>query len=82
MPEPVEGNAAKQDRQAREDLFKLFGNVSNQHSLIVILTDLTGKTPTRVHIQGPSADKVLLYGMLEVAKDVVQMSGTNPGENK
>lgn len=72
--QPVEGNAAKQARQQKEKLFELFGNVGDQHELIVICKDLTGQKPDQVHIQGPMHDRVLLYGMLEVGRDVVQQS--------
>ena len=72
----VLGKAAETARAQKESLAKILGNVSDVHQLIVISTDLSGKTATHIHIQGPSADKVLLYGMLEVARDVVNQGGT------
>ncbi len=77
MSKQVEGAAAKKSRESKETMAKLLGNVGDHHQMIVIITDLTGATPTHIHVQGPSSDRVLLYGMLEVAKDVVQMSGTS-----
>ena len=72
----LDGQEATRLKNQKENLAKIFGNVDDTHQLIVICTDLTGKSPTHIHIQGPSTDKVLLYGMLEVAKDVVQLNGT------
>ena len=70
----AEGVKAKQAREQREKLAKMFGNVDDQHELIVILKDLSGVKPDQVHVQGPMHDRVLLYGMLEIARDVVQLS--------
>jgi hypothetical protein len=70
----AEGVKAKQSREQRENLIKMFGNVGDQHELIVIVKDLSGEKPDQVHIQGPMHDRVLLYGMLEIARDVIALS--------
>lgn len=72
-----EGAAAELDRKSRENLKAILEMVDDTHQLIVICTDLTGRTPTHVHIQGPSRDKVLLYGMLEVTRDCAALGGSN-----
>ena len=71
---PLEGQGAKAAREARESIAKMLGNISDHHQVIVIAKDLTGKTPTHTHAQGPSNDVCLLYGMLEQARDVFQLS--------
>jgi hypothetical protein len=73
-PHEVEGIKAQQAREQRENLIKMFGNVGDQHELIVIVKDLSGEKPDQVHVQGPMHDRVLLYGMLEIARDVVALS--------
>lgn len=70
-----EGAGAKMARQSREAVENIMALANDEHQMIIICTDLTGKTPTHVHIQGPSKDKVLLYGMLEVARDCAAMGG-------
>ena len=72
--QPLEGQNAKASREAKESIAKLLGNVSDNHQIIVITKDLTGKTPTHIHAQGPVNDTCLLYGMLEQARDVFQLS--------
>ena len=74
-PIKVEGERARYARESREALKKILDVADDQHQIIVICTDLTGSTPTHVHIEGPSKDKVLLYGMLEVARDCASMGG-------
>ena len=71
---PLEGQSAKASREARESIAKMLGNISDHHQVIVIAKDLTGATPTHVHAQGPVNDSCLLYGMLEQARDVFQLS--------
>ena len=72
--ESLEGANAKASREAKESVAKLLGNISEHHQIIVIAKDLTGATPTHVHAQGPVNDSCLLYGMLEQARDVFQVS--------
>ena len=73
-PSRLEGAGAKASREARESIAKLLGNISDHHQVIVIAKDLTGQTPTHIHAQGPANDVCLLYGMLEQASDVFQLS--------
>ena len=70
----AEGNAAKVAREQKEKLSAMFGNLGDTHELIVISKDLSGKTPDQVHVQGPLHDRVLLYGMIELARDIIQVS--------
>lgn len=81
MEEQLEGAAAKMSRVARENVKSIVDKVDDTHQIIVICTDLTGTEPTHIHIQGPSKDKVLLYGMLEVARDVVGLANQIKPEN-
>ena len=74
-PVQSEGINAKMARESREQLQKILAVADDEHQIIVICTDLLARTPTHVHIQGPSKDKVLLYGMLEVAKDCARLGG-------
>lgn len=81
MSENLEGAGAKMARQSRENVKSILDKVDDHHQLIIICTDLSGTTPTHIHIQGPSKDKVLLYGMLEVARDVVNLANNIKTEN-
>lgn len=74
QPNEKEGITAKAAREARESLAKMFGNVDDNSTLIVILKDMSGRAPMHVHIQGPFKDLELYYGMLERAKDVARLS--------
>jgi hypothetical protein len=74
MSDRLEGANAKATREAKESIAKLLGNISDHHQVIVITKDLTGATSTHVHAQGPINDSCLLYGMLEQARDVFQLS--------
>lgn len=74
MPEDLEGEQAKRLREQKENLSEMFGNVSDTHELIVICKDISGQKPDQVHVQGPMHDRVLLYGMLEIARDVIALS--------
>lgn len=75
-PVQAEGIKAKFTKEARENVSKILSLIDDDHQMIFIVTDLTGRTPTHVHIQGPSKDKVLLYGMLELARDCAGMACT------
>jgi len=72
--QPLEGQNAKASRESKESIAKLLGNISDHHQVIVIAKDLTGQTPTHIHVQGPANDVCLLYGMLEQARDAFQLS--------
>lgn len=74
MSEQFEGEAAKASRIARDNMKTILDKANDHHQIIVICKDLLGATPTHVHIQGPSKDKVLLYGMLGVARDVIGLA--------
>ena len=68
QPMQVEGAKAKMNRIAREKMQDVLSKMDDEHQLIIICTDLTGRQPTHVHIEGPSKDFVLLAGMCEAAK--------------
>lgn len=67
MTEPLEGAGAKQSRLNRESMSKIFGNLDPNCQVIFISTDVTGATPTHIHMQGPSKDGVLIGGMIAEA---------------
>lgn len=70
----VEGESSKQAREDRNKLIEMFGNLQGTTQIIVITKDLSGKKPDQVHVQGPMHDRVLLYGMLELARDIIALS--------
>lgn len=72
MKEPLEGAGAKESRLKRESMSKIFGNLDPNCQVIFISTDVTGATPTHVHMQGPSRDGVLIGGMLSEAGRIIQ----------
>lgn len=65
MGDKFEGSLAKAARTINEHMAD--GNVQ----VIFIATDVTGKTPTHVHMQGPSKDRVLIGGMLSEAGRII-----------
>ena len=74
MPERYEGNLAKTARILNESL------ADNNMQVIFIATDLTGKTQTLVHKQGPSSDMMLISGMLAEASRII--SGSQDKERR
>lgn len=69
--QPVEGKEANKARLNRESLAKIFSSLDPNCQMIFISTDVTGATPTHVHMQGPSQDGVLIGGMLSEAGRIV-----------
>lgn len=82
MTEPLEGAGARMARVSRENMKKILDKADDTHQIIIICTELNGKEPTHVHIQGPSKDKILLYGMLGVARDVVGLANQTKIESQ
>jgi hypothetical protein len=76
-PVQAEGAKAKMSRIAREKMQEVLSKIDDEHQLIIICTDLTGRQPTHVHIEGPSKDYVLLSGMCMTALKCAGMANQN-----
>ncbi len=68
----VEGEKAKRERQAKEAVHKLIDGLTVDHQMIIIVKDMSGKTPFHIHCAGPLADPELLSGMCMTAVVTIQ----------